>query len=191
MEHSPRLELVVLLGFITLLGATSTLAGGLAALVITVVAGAFVFLTGQILRLGKAIPMAMKWAVLLSVGFGAGWIGSYIVFYVLPISSSLMLYLQLSGLTPLVYFAVGDSVSWRETGLNWLIFICLLPSIAALREFLGRGTLLGYIVGGNPAIPADFFAGPIGAFLVLGTLVIIARLAANLTGHKSKTGDPS
>jgi hypothetical protein len=189
MEKAPRLERVVILGLLPLLGASSSAAAALAALLLTVVAAFVVFGMGFLLRLGKDLPGAMRWSILFSCGFGTAWLGSHVVSYLLPVPLSALLYLQLSGLTPIVYLAVGTGVSSRELGINWALFATALPAIGVLREFLGKGTLFGYLIAGNLAIPADFFASPVGAFLAVGALVFAARIASRLLRQGVVTGE--
>lgn len=182
MDQALRIERVVFLGMVTLLGATGDLATALAALVISAASGLIVYVAWALLRLSASIPPAARWAVLFTTGFAVSWSIASVAPSVLPIRDDALLFLRISGLMPIVYYAIGERVSGRDTLVSWVQFMVLLAAAGTIREFFGRGTLLGYLPRGSFAIRAGFLASPVGAFLLTATVVLGARIVFGLEG---------
>ena len=183
MDQALRIERVVLLGFVTLLGATSDLATATAALAVSAGAAVVVCALAVILRGVETMPSAGRWAALFAVGFGVSWALSAVAAYIVPIGDAALIVLRLAGVAPIVYYAIANDVSVKESLVSWVQFGALMVGLGAIREFFGRGTLFGFLPFGNFTIPADFFAAPIGAFLVLATVVLGARIVVRIIGH--------
>lgn len=183
MDGSIRTERVVLLGLVTLLGATVTVVTAVAALAISAAAALVVCGIGRILRPSEKVSDAVRWSVLLTVGFGISWILGPLASYVAPVPERAVLFLQLSGVAPIVYYGVarrdgaGSDGDARVDSLrSWVLFGVILLGTGLVREVFGRGTILGYLIITGYAIPADFMGSPVGAFLMAGAIVLAARL---------------
>ncbi|TVR50936.1 MAG: hypothetical protein EA426_20490 [Spirochaetaceae bacterium] len=183
MDQALRIERVVLLGFVTLLGATASLATAIAGLAVSAGAALVVCAIAAILGVVGAVPPAGRWAALFAVGFGVSWALSSVAAYVVPIPSGALLILRLAGVAPIVYYAIADGVSVKESLVSWAQFGVLMIGIGVVREFFGRGTLFGFLPFGSFTIPAEFFGSPIGAFLVLATVVLGARIIVGIIGQ--------
>ena len=176
MDGTIRTERVVLLGLVTLLGTTTTFTAALAGLVVSAVAGLMVCGVAYLLRPSERVTEAVRWSVLVAVGFGVSWILGTLAPYVVPIPEAVLVYLRIAGIAPIVYFALARDITPREALFSWAEFGLLLLAAGAVREVFGRGTLLGNLVARDFTIPADFFAAPVGAFLVPAFVVLGVRL---------------
>ncbi len=185
MDGLLRTERVVLLALVTLLGSTLTLVAAAAALVITIAAALLVCGVALLLRPSERISETVRWSILISVGFGVSWILGTLTPYVAPVPDRVVLYLQLAGVAPIVFIGVrtgtdkGDSLP-RDGVVTWAHFAIVLLAVGAFREIFGRGTLVGNLVLRDFTIPADFFAAPMGAFLVLGAIVLGTRVVSRM-----------
>ena len=186
MDQSLRVERVVLLGMVTLLGATGDLATALAALVISAAAALVVYAAWALLRLSVSIPAAARWGALIAIGFAVSWALASVAPYLVPIRDGAMLFLRIAGLMPIVYYAAGDGASGRDVLVSWAQFAVLVAGAGAVREFFGRGTLLGYLPGGSFTIRAGFLASPVGAFLLIATVVLAARIVSSALGTSNE-----
>jgi hypothetical protein len=178
MDNTLRLERVVLLGLVTLIGTTSDLITAIAALVTSAAAAIGVCFVAWLIGRIPTVSKPARWAVLVAVGFGLSWVIAVLVSYAVPLRSNAVLFLRLTGAMPIIYYAVASGTTAQESFICWGEFGALMVSTAMVREFFGRGTLFGYLPAGNFIIPAGFFGSTIGAFLVLGTVVLGARLLA-------------
>lgn len=189
MDGALRIERVVLLGLITLLGATGTLFTALSGLAISAGAALAVCAADLALRAVAAESPAARWALLISVGFLVSWALTAMAPFVVAIPDGAMLFLRLAGVSPIVFFAVGANRSARESLTVWVQFGVLMLAAGTVRELFGRGTLAGYLSPGGFTIPADFFASPMGAFLVVAAVVLGARITANISqGRATNNG---
>lgn len=180
-DGTVRTERVVLLGLVTLLGATVTVITALTALVITIAAAVVVCGLATLLRASDRVSEAVRWALFLTVGFGVSWILGSLAVFLIPVSEKTLLFLQLAGVAPMVYYgAAAPGENRGEVLRSWALFALLLVGSGAFREVFGRGTFFGYLIPTGYAIPADFMASPVGAFLLAGTLVLGARLLSGL-----------
>ena len=186
MDNALRIERVVLLGLVTLVGATGDLITAIAALVVSAAAAIAVCGVDWLVGRVPSVSRPIRWGVLISVGFGLSWVIASVASYTVPLRADALLFLRLAGVMPVVYYAVADGVTARESLICWAEFAGLMVGAATVREFFGRGTLFGYLPGGSFTIPAGFFGSPIGAFLVLATVVLGARL---LAGRTRASGD--
>lgn len=180
MDGELRIERVVLLGLVTLLGATGTVFTALAGLVISAVAAMVVCGVDVVLRALTVETPAARWSLLISTGFIVSWLLTALAPFVVVLPDGAILFLRLTGISPIVFYAVAREVSAREALIGWAQFGVLLLIAGAVREVFGRGTIAGYLATGGFTIPADFFASPMGAFLVVGTVVLGARVAVRL-----------
>ncbi|TVQ17532.1 MAG: hypothetical protein EA382_18720 [Spirochaetaceae bacterium] len=188
MDNALRIERVVLLGLVTLVGATGDLMTAIAALVVSAAAGIAVCGVNWLIRRVPTASKPIRWGVLIAVGFGISWAIAAIASYTVPLRGNALLFLRLAGVMPIVYYAVADGVTMRESLVCWVEFGALLIATAAVREFFGRGTLFGYLPAGSFTIPAGFFGSTVGAFLVLATVVLGARLLTSRTKTSGDTG---
>lgn len=184
-DQSLRVERVVLLCMVTLLGATGDLATALAAFLISAACALVVYALWALLRLSASIPPAARWGVLFAMGFAASWALASVASYVLPVREGALLFLRIAGLMPIVYYATGDGASSRDVVVSWAQFAVLIAAAGAVREFFGRGTLLGYLPGGSFTIRAGFLASPVGAFLLIATVVFAARIVSTVLGTQA------
>lgn len=180
MDEVLRIERVVLLGLVTLLGATGTLFTALAGLTISAAAALAVCGVDAVLRMTAVESPAARWSLLISVGFIVSWLLAALAPFVVVLPDGALLFLRLAGVSPIVFYAVAREVSARDALVGWTQFGALLLIAGAVRELFGRGTLAGYLSPGGFVIPADFLASPMGAFLIVGTVVLGARLALRL-----------
>ncbi len=177
MDGVLRTEKVVLLGLLTLLGATTTLPTAVAAMVISLGAALVAAVVGRLMRFIPEIPEAVRWSLLISVGFGVSWLLAELAPQVLPVRTGAMPYLRLAGIAPIVFLGEARETTMREQLLSWFVYIALLAKMGFFRELFGNGTIWGNLISTGFVIPADFLAAPIGAFLLLGTAVLTTRLA--------------
>lgn len=189
MDGTIRTERVVLLGLITLLGTTNTFASALAGLVVSAVAALMVCGVAYLLRPSDRVTVPVRWSVLAAVGFGVSWILGTLTPYVAPVPEATVNYLRIAGISPIVYYAVARDVAPREALFSWAEFGGLLLAAGAVREVFGRGTLLGILVAPDFTIPADFFAAPMGAFLVPAFVVLGVRLVHRYMARPTGAGD--
>lgn len=176
MDGVLRTERVVLLGLVTLLGATINVVAAVIALVVTIIAGLVVGGVGAIFRPGPVVPAGFRWAVLFVVGFGISWILGSLTPFVADVSQRTVFFVRLCGVAPIVFYVHSDETGVRESIVSWALFGILMVLTGTLREVFGNGTFLGYLVTPSFTIPADIFASPIGAFLVVSTYVLGARV---------------
>ncbi len=177
-DQSLRIERVALLGLVTLLGATGDLATALAALGISAASALVVYAAWALVRLAASIPAAARWAACFAVGFAVSWALASVVPYVVPIRDGAVLFLRIAGLMPIVYYAAGDGATGRDVIVSWVQFALLMAGAGVVREFFGRGALLGYLPAGSFTIRAGFLASPTGAFLLVATVVLAARIVS-------------
>ncbi|GAB6091400.1 hypothetical protein [Spirochaeta dissipatitropha] len=185
MDAEHQLEKAVLLGLITLAGSSSTAISAIAGIVVSAAAALVVCLLSLLLKLVDRDSKWLRWSLLLSAGFGTSWLLAGIIPYLLPLPSGTLIFLQIAGVSPIVFYGVAGKVSALESAGVWAYFGAAMIIAGIFRELLGRGTLFGYLPGGSYTIPADFMAGPIGAFLTAGTMVLAARIVALLKAQRS------
>ena len=174
MDNMLLPEKAVLLGLIPLLGATAdsyTASGAL----FTAAAVSLLVYALNLAAKKTTIPYSAKWALLAAAGFSAGWVLSGLIPFVLPVPDSSVFYFRLIGVSPVVYFAAGDNVSFSDAVQVNLIFLALLPVTGLIREILGNGTVFGYLVSSDFTIYSGIFAEPAGAFFIIGLYVVSAR----------------
>lgn len=176
MDGVLRLERGVLLGFVTVLGATVSAFSALAGLVISLTAGLAVCAMTALLPSEGVVPLGIRWSIVAVTGFVVSWILGSVAAWVVPLPQEVIIYLRLSGVAPIVFYAVAKDVDNREALLTWIEFAAVLVVTGVVRELLGKGTVFGYLPGGSWVIPADFFATPVGAFLVPAALILAARI---------------
>lgn len=191
MDAEHRFEKAVLLGLVTLAGSSSTLIAAIAGITVSAAAALIVCLLSLALKPLDRDSHWLRWSLLLSAGFGTSWLLAGIVPYLLPIPSGTRIFLQIAGVSPIVFYGVSGKVSARESAGVWAYFGAAMIASGIVRELLGRGTLFGYLPGGSYTIPADFMAGPIGAFLTAGTMILAARIVALLRAQRSAAGKGS
>ncbi|TVQ98725.1 MAG: hypothetical protein EA403_13855 [Spirochaetaceae bacterium] len=177
MDEVLRIERIVLLGLVTLLGATGTLLTALAGLTISAAAALAVCGVNAVVRITAGESPFARWSLLISVGFIISWLLASLAPFVVVVPDGAILFLQLAGVSPIVFYAVAQKVSARDALIGWAQFGVLLLTAGVVREVFGRGTIAGYLAPGGFVIPADFFASPMGAFLVVGAVVLGARVA--------------
>lgn len=173
MENTTRTERAVMLGLVALLGATQDLATSIAAVVISVIAIALVWACA--VPAGRFSP-GVRYAITIAVSFSASWVMGSITPFIAPIREQSVLFLQLIGVTPIVFLPASIEtrvVDWARTAA---IYLALLPAFGLVREFFGRGTVLGYLATPGFTTPAGLFASPIGAFLLCGAVVLGWRI---------------
>ncbi len=188
MDGKYKVEKVVLLGLIPLLGATATVPNAVAAVGVSLGAGLVVAIGAHIMGRMKNVPAMTWWMVLITLGFGASWMltGAAITF--LPLRSSAVIFLRLVGVSPIIFVGwqrnddeqseTADSMSRNEALHLWGLYLVTLLKLGVIREILGIGTFWGNLITPAFTTPADFFAGPIGAFLLLGASVLGIRFVA-------------
>ena len=176
MDGTLRFEWVVLMGLVTLLGATGTFFSALAGLAISALAALAVCLVHLLLKVLAIESPGARWSLIISTGFLVSWILSGLATFLVVIPPGAILYLQLAGVSPIVFYGLVKDVSAREALLGWAQFGILLILVGSVREFFGRGTFAGYLTPVGFTIPADFFASPVGAFLIVGLVVLGSRL---------------
>lgn len=170
-------EQAVVLGLLTVLGATGELWSAVAAAGTVLLAGLAV---GLAERLGRGLPLigaawegSVRWGVLTGVGFAVSWLCGATAPFVLPLPASVARWIQWSGLTPIVLVAAVRPV--RETVRLWGVFLCVMLLTAAIREGFGNGTLGGRLAPMGFVTPSSIFRTPVGAFLLAGAWVLAAR----------------
>ena len=193
MDDKNKVEQVVLLGLVTVLGATVTLYAALAALVVSAAAAIVVCAVGPFLKSSETMTPPVRWTVLLAVGFSVSWILGSLAPWLLPIPERAHLFIRISGLMPVVFHAeasrAAETPDWKSDALlSWIIFGVLLVLTGLVREFFGRGTIAGYLVFTGWTIPADFFSSPVGAFLVPATVILLARIFAGVLQTRRQRG---
>lgn len=193
MDGKIKTERVVLLGLVTILGATATVTAAAAALVISAAAALVVCGAGLLIRTSETVSEAMRWSVLVTVGFGVSWILGSVVSHVLVLPEGTPLFLKIAGVVPIVYYAVGRRAADPEGASRhalgaWIVFGGVVLGTGVVREALGRGTIFGFLIVTGYAIPADFFASPVGAFLVPGAIVLGARLLSGFATTENEGG---
>ena len=170
-------EQAVVLGLLTVLGATGELWSAVAAAGTVLLAGLVVGLVeclGRGLpRIGAAWDGSVRWGVLTGAGFAVSWLcGAVAPFYV-PLPESVARWIQWSGLTPIVLVAAARPA--RETVRLLGVFLCVVLITAAIREGFGNGTLGGRLTPMGFITPSAIFRTPVGAFLLAGAWVLAAR----------------
>ncbi len=190
MDDKNKVEQVVLMGLVTVLGATVTVYTAVAALVVSAAAAIVVCGIGPFLRQTDTMTPAIRWSILIAVGFAVSWILGSIAPWILPIPERAQLFLRISGLMPIIFHAdaarVSGTTDWKTESLrSWIIFGMVVLATGLLREVLGRGTIAGFLLFSGWAIPADFFSSPVGAFIVPATVILLARVYTSLQGERS------
>lgn len=186
MDGVLRTEKAVLLGLVTLLGTTTTLAGALAGLFISAAAAILVCGLNAVLPESENVPEWVRWSVMAVLGFSTSWLLTGLSAFLLPLTASQLIYLRIAGVSPLIFYAAARDVSPRSALFVWVDFAVVLLAAGAFRELLGRGTLWGNIPPWGYSIPADFMASPFGAFLVPATIVLAARILDQLVSNRTK-----
>lgn len=188
MDGLYKVEKVTLLGLVTILGATTTVPNAVAAIGVSLGAGLVVALGALIMGRMKNVPAMTWWMVLITLGFGTSWVltGAAITF--LPLRSSAVMFLRLAGVSPIIFIGWHraqedgqepvDQISRSEAFSLWGMYLITLLKFGVIREILGSGTFWGNLITPTFTTPADFFAGPIGAFLLLGAGALGVRLVA-------------
>ena len=181
VNNNNIIENQLLLGLLPLLGGTSNLTTafiiGFSSLIIAVLMK-FVYHVFV-----DFIKSESYWVLLIAIGFSL----SYSLYLIFPALSPYLgdfvdKYLLLVGLTPLIYYGCNNKVSWNQFFNNIAIFLILMFTTGLIREFLAQGTILEYTLIENPLV--TIVDGPIGAFVVLGSIGLIAIL---LFGSESDT----
>ena len=173
MENTTRTERAVMLGLVALLGATQDLATSIAAVAISVIVIALVWACSVLAA--KLTPGA-RYTITVAVSFGASWFLGAVAPFFAPVREQSVLFLQLIGVTPIVFTPASVETPLSEWSGTSAIYLVLLPVFGLVREFFGRGTVLGYLATPGFATPAGVFASPVGAFLLCGAVVFGWRI---------------
>ena len=189
IEPQNQTEKALLLGFIPLLGATTDMYTALAATGIVMLAtcliggGDFVLRRVQAQRMGYS--GSVRWMLVIVLAGALSWFLGTLAPFAIPLAHNDILLLQLSGLTPIVFLSVSATQPRRDVLRLQARFIFLMLVLAVIREILGQGKIAGFLVTGY-VTPAAVFESPVGAFLLLGAVSLLARWLHNL--QSSKTG---
>lgn len=163
-ERLTRNEQVLLLGFLPLLGATSQLGAALIAAVVIAVAAVVVRVAAGLIA-GRLTQNA-EWAIYAALGYGSAYAVTTLMVYVVPVSPEFILYLHLSGLTPLIFSGVSNTRTNRD--LTALLLHCggLALAFGLLRESLGSGALFGMPLWPAGTIPFGLLESHTGALIL-------------------------
>ncbi len=182
-------EKVILLGFIPLLATTAGIYTALAATVIVLAATALIGGCDLALQKLQAVRLgysgATRWMLLMVLAGALSWFLGTIAPFAFPLADTDILFLQLSGLTPIVFLSASKPHTLREVASLQARFIFLMLALAAIREILGQGKFAGLLVTGY-VTPAQMFQSPVGAFLLLGATALLSRWIPN--AKSARTG---
>ena len=182
MKHIPLTERAVMLGLVALLGATHDVAASIAAVAISVVVIALVWVCSA---LAGTLSPGVRYTITIAVSFGASWVMGSIAPFIAPLREQSVFFLQLIGVTPIVFMPASAETSLADWVPTAAIYLVLLPVFGLVREFFGRGTVLGYLATPGFTTPAGLFASPVGAFLLCGVVVLGWRLITHRAGRAS------
>ncbi len=180
-EELTRLEQVLLLGFIPILGATAAVGAALTAALVGVVSSIVVWLASRVIP--AKVGHTTRWGTLVALGLGLSYALSIIAGYVVPIPSAALVYLYLVGATPLVYVGAGTLYSTRDYVLVLLRYAVVVIGFAVIREPLGRGTVLGFDVWEPGLVPVGILASGTGALLLFASVAFVNHLVSDLKSH--------
>ena len=179
MKLNSVLERAMLLGAYPILALTLTGYHALAGIIVVLVAA--LLATGVWVWLRSLLPQAIAWLSVVAVGAAGGMAGALLLPYALPLSHSTSVLLAIAAITPIAFVMCrgGDSdETSAKTNLSVLLaFVGIMLLAGVIREILGEGTLLGFVLTPNGAIPAGIMATPVGGFLFLGTAFVLLRVS--------------
>lgn len=182
-------EKALLLGFIPLLGATANVYTALAATSIIIFAtcliGGWDFVLHRVQAQKMGYSGSVRWMLVIVLAGALSWFLGTLAPFAIPLANDDILLLQLSGLTPIVFLSVSTAQPRRTVVGLQARFIFLMLAMAVIREILGQGKFAGLLVTGY-VTPAAVFESPVGAFLLLGAVSLLARWLHHL--QSSKTG---
>ncbi len=182
MENKTHCERAVMLGLLTLLGATGTLYTAVAAAVTATAAMVAVGLADRILggrsEMRTAWSGAARWGVLVTLSFAVTWTCAAVAPFTVPITDAAVTVLQLTGLTPIAFVALARPAAGREAASIGGTFLVLMLATGAVRELFGYGTLAGTLGPAGFTTPSALFRTPVGAFLIAGAIILAARYGA-------------
>ncbi|TVR32715.1 MAG: hypothetical protein EA404_06895 [Spirochaetaceae bacterium] len=177
-EELTRLEQVLLLGIIPILGATAAVGAALTAALVGVVSSLVVWLASRLIP--AQVGHTTRWGTLVALGLGLSYALSNIAGYVVPIPSAALVYLYLVGATPLVYVGAGTLYSTRDYLLVLLRYAVVVIGFAVIREPLGQGSVLGIDVWQPGLVPVGILASGTGALLLFASVAFVNHLVSDL-----------
>ncbi|TVQ38437.1 MAG: hypothetical protein EA384_09475 [Spirochaetaceae bacterium] len=183
-EELTSLEQVLLLGFIPILGATSSLGAALAAAVIGVLSAVLVWLAARLIP--ASVGNTTRWGTLVALGIGLSYGLSLSAAYLVPLPAAALVYLYLAGATPLVYFGAGSACTVRQCSLLLLRYVAVVLAFGVVREALGNGTLLGVDLWQPGVIPAGILASGTGALLLFAGVAFVSHMRADLKASRAR-----
>lgn len=163
-------ELVMLMAFLPLLGATSHVATAIIAGIVGVVTTGAVWLVARtgIEKLGETV----RWAILVATGLTVPYVLTAGAQFLVPLPPSSTIYLYLVGVTPMVYLGVRSDERVHAIVPVLVRYILLMVAFALVRELLGHGSLLSYAIPGlDGQPPIGFLASNAGALLVFAVVM--------------------
>lgn len=185
-DQLTRLEQVLLLGFIPILGATTTFGIALAGVVIGIVVSLAVW--GASLLIPHAAGENTRWILLPALAFGLTYGLASVARFVTPLPSGGPLYLYLIAATPLVYAGAGTLYRPAEFRGVLARFALIMLLFGLVRETLGQGTLLRYYVWAAGTTPAGILATASGGLLLFASVALSASvLRSALQRSKNRT----
>ncbi len=169
---------ILLLGLLPLLGGTAQVK---TAVLLAIICLIIAFITRIAYNIGaKHLSDNSLWILLIAIGLSLANVFYQLLPIVLPFTANYVnLYFLLTGVTPLVYGGCRK-ISYSDFISGKLIFVLLMLLTSISREFLGQGTILGRELIEIELLP--FMTGPIGAFVILGTIGILLELGIIKTG---------
>ena len=179
MKRNTVLERAMLLGAYPILALTLTGFHALAGIIVVVAAA--VLSTAVWLWLRNLLPQAIVWLSVVAVAAAGGMAGALLLPYALPLSHSTSVLLGIAAITPVAFVMCrreeGEATPFKANVAILIAFVAIMLVAGILREILGEGTLFGYLLTPDGAIPAGIMATPVGGFLFLGAVFVLLRVS--------------
>ena len=171
LDEQTAVERAVLLGLPTLLSATADLFTAVAAAGLSLICMVAARLAALVFA---RLPYTIRWALVLAVSFSVAWGLAELLPLLLPLAERSLIFLKLAGVMPVIFYPSADQGRKHKVSVSAL-FLLFLPLFGLIREFLGRGTVFGYLATPGRVTPAGIFGSPFGAFLLAALLLLVSR----------------
>ena len=183
-DELTRLEQVLLLGFVPILGATTTFGIALAGTVIGILVALVVYAASRLIP--QATGQNTRWILLPALAFGLTYGLASVTRFVTPLPIDGPFYLYLTAATPLVYVGAGTMYKPAEFRGVLARFALVMLLFGLVRETLGQGTLLRYYVWEAGTTPAGILATASGGLLVFASVALSAAVLRNALQHQKR-----
>ncbi|MFP4644684.1 MAG: hypothetical protein ACLFM0_10045 [Spirochaetales bacterium] len=179
MKLNSVIERAMLLGAYPILALTLTGFHALAGIIVVLIAA--VLSTAVWAWLRHLLPQPIAWLSVVAVGAAGGMAGALLLPYVLPLPQSTRVLLAIAAITPISFVTCRQEHNEEaepESNLAVLLaYVATMLLAGVIREILADGTLFGFLLTPDGAIPAGIVGTPVGGFLFLGTVFVLLRVS--------------